>query len=106
MDCTTFTLTYCIGSLHLHFVTMPFCFDTYFLPCTLCSLHHHLIEHMNAEIVLHTITDVSVALEWLRSTFFYIRVKKNPQHYGLPQEQEKKEEKLQRKILIVGSLGN
>lgn len=46
------------------------------------SLHHNLIEHLNAEVVLHTITDVSIALEWLRSTFFYIRVKQNPRHYG------------------------
>ena len=47
------------------------------------SLHQHLIEHLNAEIVLGTITDVSVSLEWLRSTFLYIRVNKNPKHYGL-----------------------
>ncbi len=46
------------------------------------SLHLNLIEHLNAEVVLHTITDVSIALEWLRSTFFYIRVKQNPKHYG------------------------
>ncbi|ELT92384.1 hypothetical protein CAPTEDRAFT_102528 [Capitella teleta] len=46
------------------------------------SLHAHLIEHLNAEIVLGTISDVSVAIEWLRSTFLYIRVMKNPQHYG------------------------
>lgn len=47
-----------------------------------CSLHHHLIEHLNAEIVLHTITDVSIALEWLKSTFLFIRIQKNPTHYG------------------------
>lgn len=46
------------------------------------SLHRNLIEHLNAEIVLHTITDVSIALEWLRSTFLYIRVTQNPKHYG------------------------
>ena len=46
------------------------------------SLHQHLIEHLNAEIVLGTITDVSMSLEWLRSTFLYIRVNKNPKHYG------------------------
>ncbi|XP_063263555.1 probable ATP-dependent DNA helicase HFM1 isoform X1 [Prinia subflava] len=46
------------------------------------SLHRHLIEHLNAEIVLHTVTDVSVALEWIRSTFLYIRALKNPTHYG------------------------
>nr|XP_056700724.1 probable ATP-dependent DNA helicase HFM1 [Euleptes europaea] len=46
------------------------------------SLHTHLIEHLNAEIVLYTITDVNVALEWIRSTFLYIRALKNPAHYG------------------------
>ncbi|EGW07141.1 putative ATP-dependent DNA helicase HFM1 [Cricetulus griseus] len=47
------------------------------------SLHRHLIEHLNAEIVLHTITDVSIALDWIRSTLLYIRALKNPSHYGL-----------------------
>ncbi|NXQ60277.1 HFM1 helicase, partial [Anthoscopus minutus] len=47
------------------------------------SLHRHLVEHLNAEIVLHTVTDVSVAVEWIRSTFLYIRALKNPTHYGL-----------------------
>ncbi|XP_036112599.1 probable ATP-dependent DNA helicase HFM1 isoform X1 [Molossus molossus] len=46
------------------------------------SLHRHLIEHLNAEIVLHTITDVNIALEWIRSTLLYIRALKNPSHYG------------------------
>ncbi|XP_031193013.1 probable ATP-dependent DNA helicase HFM1 isoform X2 [Mastomys coucha] len=46
------------------------------------SLHRHLIEHLNAEIVLHTITDVNVALDWIRSTLLYIRALKNPSHYG------------------------
>ncbi|XP_051481595.1 probable ATP-dependent DNA helicase HFM1 [Apus apus] len=46
------------------------------------SLHKHLVEHLNAEIVLHTVTDVTVALEWIRSTFLYIRALKNPSHYG------------------------
>ncbi|NXN13442.1 HFM1 helicase, partial [Indicator maculatus] len=46
------------------------------------SLHRHLVEHLNAEIVLHTVTGVTVALEWIRSTFLYIRALKNPSHYG------------------------
>lgn len=50
---------------------------------SLPSLHRHLVEHLNAEIVLHTVTDVTVALEWIRSTFLYIRALKNPTHYGL-----------------------
>ncbi|XP_041453765.1 probable ATP-dependent DNA helicase HFM1 [Lytechinus variegatus] len=48
------------------------------------SLHNHLIEHLNAEIVLHTINNMDIALEWLKSTFLYIRIQKNPTHYGLP----------------------
>ncbi|XP_030349466.1 probable ATP-dependent DNA helicase HFM1 [Strigops habroptila] len=46
------------------------------------SLHSHLVEHLNAEIALHTVTDVTVALQWIRSTFLYIRALKNPTHYG------------------------
>ncbi|CAB4028021.1 probable ATP-dependent DNA helicase HFM1 [Paramuricea clavata] len=49
------------------------------------SLHKNLIEHLNAEIVLNTITDVSIALEWLKSTFLYIRILKNPTYYGIPE---------------------
>ncbi|XP_071524400.1 uncharacterized protein [Panulirus ornatus] len=48
-------------------------------------LHLHLVEHLNAEIVLGTVTDLGVAVEWLRSTFLYVRVQHNPRHYGLPQ---------------------
>ncbi|XP_029686652.1 probable ATP-dependent DNA helicase HFM1 isoform X3 [Takifugu rubripes] len=48
------------------------------------SLHSHLVEHLNAEIVLQTISDVNMALDWIRSTFLYIRALKNPSHYGFP----------------------
>ena len=33
-----------------------------------------LPEHLNAEIVLQTITDVSQAIAWIASTFMYVRV--------------------------------
>ncbi|XP_033993207.1 probable ATP-dependent DNA helicase HFM1 [Trematomus bernacchii] len=46
------------------------------------SLHTHLVEHLNAEIVLQTISDVNMALDWIRSTLLYIRALKNPTHYG------------------------
>ncbi|XP_030258654.1 probable ATP-dependent DNA helicase HFM1 isoform X4 [Sparus aurata] len=46
------------------------------------SLHCHLVEHLNAEIVLQTISDVNMALDWIRSTFLYIRALKNPTYYG------------------------
>ena len=52
--------------------------------CCVCfSLHTHLVEHLNAEIVLGTINDYSVALDWLKSTFLYVRVMRNPKHYNI-----------------------
>ncbi|TKC48508.1 hypothetical protein EI555_003109, partial [Monodon monoceros] len=53
------------------------------LACSDTVESRHLIEHLNAEIVLHTITDVNIALEWIRSTLLYIRALKNPSHYEL-----------------------
>ncbi|XP_065890770.1 probable ATP-dependent DNA helicase HFM1 isoform X2 [Dysidea avara] len=67
------------------------------------NLHKNLIEHLNAEIVLHTITSVPIALEWIKSTFLYIRIKQNPSHYGkdIPAELSKQqlEDKLQEMCL-------
>ncbi|XP_062336822.1 probable ATP-dependent DNA helicase HFM1 [Osmerus eperlanus] len=61
------------------------------------SLHGHLVEHLNAEIVLHTISDVHMALDWIRSTFLYIRALKNPKHYGFSSDLDRRgiEAKLQ-----------
>ncbi|XP_061654278.1 probable ATP-dependent DNA helicase HFM1 isoform X1 [Phyllopteryx taeniolatus] len=53
------------------------------------SLHSHLVEHLNAEIVLQTISDVNMALDWIRSTFLYIRALKNPTHYGFSADIDK-----------------
>ncbi|KAK9368678.1 P-loop containing nucleoside triphosphate hydrolase protein [Lipomyces kononenkoae] len=46
-------------------------------------LHNHLVEHLNAEICLKTINDVESGKGWLRSTFLYVRMKKNPAHYNI-----------------------
>lgn len=46
-------------------------------------LHKHLIEHLNAEIYMGIIYDVSVAMDWIRSTFLYVRACKSPQNYGM-----------------------
>lgn len=48
------------------------------------NFHLHLTEHLNSEVVLGTISDLPVAMEWLTSTFFYVRAKKHPKHYSLP----------------------
>ncbi|KAJ8100562.1 Sec63 Brl domain-containing protein [Lipomyces tetrasporus] len=46
-------------------------------------LHNHLVEHLNAEVCLRTINDIESAKGWLRSTFLYVRMKKNPAHYNI-----------------------
>lgn len=47
------------------------------------SLHECLIEHLNVEIVLNTINSISAAVNWLKSTFLYARILKNPKYYGI-----------------------
>ncbi|KAG8628336.1 hypothetical protein KVT40_004209 [Elsinoe batatas] len=46
-------------------------------------LHVNLIEHLNSEIGLGTIKDFPTAISWLSSTFLYVRLKVNPDHYQL-----------------------
>ena len=46
-------------------------------------LHKNLPEHMNSEVVLRTIHNKDVAVDWLKSTFFYIRCMKNKKFYDI-----------------------
>ena len=50
------------------------------------SLHLGLPEHLNSEIALGTITDMETAKEWLRRSFLYRRLQKNPAHYDFKKE--------------------
>ena len=45
------------------------------------NLHSHLVEHLNAEIILGTIQNVKQATDWIKSTFLYLRVRRNPIYY-------------------------
>jgi len=47
------------------------------------SLHLNLAEHLNAEIGLGTITNISLAKEWLHNSFLFQRIKRNPGHYAI-----------------------
>lgn len=49
------------------------------------TLRPALAEFLNAEIVLGTVGDISTAVEWLKSTYYHVRVRKAPQQYGVPQ---------------------
>ncbi|KAF9469215.1 hypothetical protein BDZ94DRAFT_1181827, partial [Collybia nuda] len=50
------------------------------------SLHKNLTEHLNSEVGLRTITDINSAKEWLRGSFLFQRIRKNPGHYALGKE--------------------
>ena len=50
------------------------------------SLHLNLDEHLNSEIGLGTITNVESAKDWLRHSFLWRRLQKNPQHYAIGKE--------------------
>ncbi|KAJ3029022.1 UNVERIFIED_CONTAM: Sec63 [Siphonaria sp. JEL0065] len=55
------------------------------------SLHENLIEHLNAEVVLGTIPNVELCIEWLKSTFLngvYLRMSKNPARYKDPRDKQ------------------
>jgi ATP-dependent DNA helicase HFM1/MER3 len=54
--------------------------------CTIESqLHEHMAAHLNAEIASQLFMNtVENAIEWLRATFFFVRVKSNPSLYKLP----------------------
>ncbi|XP_038890739.1 DExH-box ATP-dependent RNA helicase DExH17 [Benincasa hispida] len=40
-------------------------------------------EHLNAEIVQMTIPDIIKAIEWMKCSYLYVRMKKNPQKYAI-----------------------
>ncbi|KAK7199746.1 ATP-dependent DNA DEAD/DEAH box helicase [Novymonas esmeraldas] len=53
------------------------------LTCVESHLHRHMIEHVNAEVGLRTIHSFAAAMEWVKTTLFWIRLRKCPRHYGL-----------------------
>lgn len=55
-------------------------------------LHLNLIDHLNAEIGLGTVTDLESATKWLSGTFFFTRLQKNPTHYKLKEGSNRMDE--------------
>ncbi|RTG83914.1 ATP-dependent DNA helicase HFM1/MER3 [Schistosoma bovis] len=49
------------------------------------SLESHLTEHLLCEIILRTVYDFNSTLNWIKNTFFYVRITRCPQFYGLPE---------------------
>ena len=48
------------------------------------QLEEGLLEHLNAEIVLKTVSDVPAAVRWLKLTFLWARVRSEPASRGFP----------------------
>lgn len=46
-----------------------------------------LPDHLNAEVVLGTVTSISEAVEWLGYTYLAVRIARNPLHYGVRWEE-------------------
>ncbi|EFC48856.1 predicted protein, partial [Naegleria gruberi] len=69
------------------------------------TLHKYIFEHLNAEICLQSVRDLTESTYWLKSTFLYARLQKNPEYYGLTtsEDLEKKvEEILEKRITELG----
>lgn len=45
-----------------------------------------LPDHLNAEVVQGAVTNLRDAVNWLSYTYLYIRMLRNPRHYGIPGE--------------------
>jgi ATP-dependent DNA helicase HFM1/MER3 len=55
-------------------------------------LHLNLIDHLNAEIGLGTIGDLESATKWLAGTFLFVRLRRNPTHYKLKENADRRDE--------------
>jgi len=47
-----------------------------------------IADHLNAEIVLGTVTSVKDAVQWLSYTYLHIRMLRNPLAYGITYQQK------------------
>lgn len=49
--------------------------ESQLLPC--------VTEHLTAEIVQLTVPDITQAIEWMKCSYLYVRMKKNPENYAV-----------------------
>lgn len=64
------------------------------------SLHVNIVEHVNSEIGLGTITDIESAKAWVHNSFFFQRLQQNPKHYAIGKdEQQTWQQRLDQMIL-------
>lgn len=66
-------------------------------------LAEKIVDNLNAEIALGTVTTVHEGIEWLGYSYLFVRWKKNPLHYGIGWEEFAQDQTLQakRRELII-----
>ncbi|XP_055683163.1 probable ATP-dependent DNA helicase HFM1 [Lutzomyia longipalpis] len=50
------------------------------------NLHNNLEEYINAEIFTGNIVKLESAIQWIKTTLFYVRLHINPTHYGFQED--------------------
>ena len=58
-------------------------------------LKDNIVEHINAEISTGTIVDINSAVNWIKNTFMYVRMKNNPNKFGIKAYNTKKNEMIE-----------
>jgi activating signal cointegrator complex subunit 3 len=58
-----------------------------------------LADHLNAEIVGGTVTNLNEAATWLSYTYLYVRMLKNPLAYGISSDQKEDDPRLRGRLL-------
>ncbi|KAM7268083.1 hypothetical protein ACFE04_010249 [Oxalis oulophora] len=69
--------------------------ESQLLPC--------LTEHLTAEIVQLTIFDITRAIEWIKCSYLYVRIRKNPEKYSVRKviSRERIEKQMQGAVLML-----
>ena len=57
----------------------------------------HMTDNLNAEISLGTVTNMEEAVTWLSYSFLFVRMRKNPQAYGIKYQELKEDPTLESK---------
>mmetsp|Transcript_14467 Transcript_14467/g.21404 ORF Transcript_14467/g.21404 Transcript_14467/m.21404 type:complete len:1093 (-) Transcript_14467:119-3397(-) len=52
------------------------------------QLLEKMVETLNTEVSQKVVTNISQAITWMKSTFFFVRVRKNPHFYGMQGKSE------------------
>nr|XP_045603528.1 activating signal cointegrator 1 complex subunit 3-like [Procambarus clarkii] len=70
------------------------------------SFINHLVDNLNAEVSLGTVTNIDEAIEWMSYTYLFVRMRKNPQVYGLLYKEAQQDptlENFRRELLVKAS---